>query len=231
MDLEIALAPRQAHGKANRRLRRTGVVPGVVYGKGAESTPVQVDAKTLETLYRAAGRTSIVNATIDGSGKTVIIKGLQRNPLTGKPLHVDFFIVDLKQEMEVDIPLVFFGEAPAIELTGGSLLTNLDHVRVRALPTDLPHQIDVNVSTLVNLDVSIHVRDLSLNRDRVHVLTDGDEMVAKVVPPRVEEEPVVEEAEEELEGEEAETAAEGEGAEPSEGEGAAEAGEGESEES
>lgn len=230
MDLEIALAPRDAHGKANRRLRRDGVVPGVVYGKGVESTPVQVEAKTLETLYRAAGRTSIVSVTIDGgSDKSVIIKGLQRNPLTGKALHVDFFIVDLKQEMEVDIPLVFVGEPPAIELTGGSLLTNLDHVRVKALPTDLPHQIDVNVSTLVNLDVSIHVRDLSLNRDKVHVVTDGDEMVAKVVPPRVEEEPVVEAAEEELEGVEGEAAAEGEGAEPTEGEAPTEAREGQPE--
>jgi large subunit ribosomal protein L25 len=229
MDLEISLAPRNAHGKANRRLRRDGIVPGVVYGKGAESTSVQVDVKTLETLYRAAGRTSIVNVKLDGGrGISAIIKGVQRNPLTGKPLHVDFFLVDLKQEMEVDIPLVFHGEAPAIELTGGSLFTNLDHIRVKALPTDLPHQIDVDVSGLVNLDLSIHVRDLSLNRDKVQVLTDGDDMVAKVVPPRVEEEPVVEAAEEELEGEEGE-GAEGEGAEGGEGETGT--GEGESTES
>jgi large subunit ribosomal protein L25 len=126
--------------------------------------------------------------------------------------------------MEVDVPLVFSGEAPAVEETGGTLLHNLSSVRVKALPADIPHQIDVNVSTLVSLDVAIHVRDLSLNRDLVSVLTDGDTLVATVVPPRVEEEPepVVAEGEE-IEGE----AAEGE--EGAEGAAAAEGGEGASE--
>jgi len=220
MDLELTLDPREAQGKANKRLRRSGIVPGVVYGKGEGSTNVQVEAKTFETLYRAAGKTSVVTFRFPGGRQATsgFIKSVQRHPLSGQAIHVDYYLVNLNVEMEVDIPLVFVGEAPAVEETGGTLLHNLSSVRVKALPADIPREIDVNVSTLVSLDVAIHVRDLNLNRDLVNVLTDGDTLVATVVPPRVEEEPepVVAEGEE-LEGEAAEGEEGAEGAAPTEG--------------
>ena len=225
MDLELTLDPREAQGKANKRLRRAGIVPGVVYGKGEDSTNVQVDVKTFETLYRAAGKTSVVKFRLPGASRATsgFIRSVQRNPLTGSPIHVDYLLVNLNVEMEVDVPLVFTGEAPAVEETGGTLLHNLSAIRVNALPADIPHEVVVNVSTLVSLDVAIHVSDLSLNRDLVQVLTDGETLVATVVPPRIEieEEPVVEEGEE-LEGEGLEEGAEGEGAPAEGGEGAAE---------
>jgi large subunit ribosomal protein L25 len=220
MDLELTLDSREAQGKANKRLRRQGLVPGVVYGKGEGSTNVQVESKTFETLYRAAGKTSVVKFRLPGASRATsgFIKSVQRHPLSGRALHVDYYLVNLNVEMEVDVPLVFTGEAPAVEETGGTLLHNLSAIHVKALPTDIPHEVRVDVSVLKSLDVAIHVRDLTLNRDLVQVLTDGDTLVATVVPPRVEEEPepVVAEGEE-LEGE-------GEGAEVPEGE-AAEGGE------
>ncbi|HET9877777.1 MAG TPA: 50S ribosomal protein L25 [Candidatus Limnocylindria bacterium] len=226
MELELALDAREAQGKANKRLRREGFVPGVVFGKGEGSTSVQLDAKTFETLYRAAGRTSIVKLTLPGerAAKSAFIKSVQRHPVSGQALHVDFYVVNLTQEMESEIPLVFVGEAPAVEETGGTLLTSLNAIRVKALPSDIPHQVDVNVATLVSLDVAIHVRDLSLNRDAVTVLTDADELVAKVMPPRIEEEPEVEAVAEGEEGAEGEAAEGGEGGEAAttEGEAAAE---------
>ena len=226
MDLELTLDPREAHGKANKRLRRAGIVPGVVFGKGEESTPVQVDAKVFETLYRQAGRTSVVNMHLPGKSAITsgIIKSVQRNPLSGSAIHVDFFLVNLTQEMEIDVPLVFTGEAPAVEETGGTLLHNLSSLHVKALPNDIPHEITVDVSVLRTLDVAIHVRDLSLNRDLVTVLTDGDTLVSTVVPPRAEEpEPEPELTEEELEA--AAAAAEGEEGEGAEGGEAGEGGE------
>ena len=146
------------------------------------------------------------------------IKSVQRHPLTGNAIHVDYYLVNLNVEMEVDVPLVFTGEAPAVEETGGTLLHNLSAIHVKALPNDIPHEITVDVSTLTSLDVAIHVRDLSLNRDLVQVMTDGETLVATVVPPRVEveEEPVVAEGEE----------LEGEAAEGGEGESTAEGAEG-----
>jgi len=235
MDLELTLDPREAQGKANKRLRRIGIVPGVVYGKGEASTNVQVDAKTFETLYRAAGRTSVVNFRLPGSSRSTsgFIKSVQRHPLSGQPLHVDYLLVNLNVEMEVDVPLVFTGEAPAVEETGGTLLHNLSSVRVKALPNDIPHEIGVDVSVLRSLDVAIHVRDLSLNRDLVQVLTDGETLVSTVVPPRIEEEPEPVLTEEELEAAAAAEGEEGEGAEggeePSEGGGSESEGSSESE--
>lgn len=212
MDLQIAVEPRDVTGKRTKRLRAAGIVPGVVFGKTAGSVAVQLEAKALEALYREAGRTSIVKVSVDGGSPTsVVIKSIQRNPLTGRALHVDFFAPDLTQEMMVDVPLVFVGKAPAVEETGGSLFTSLDHLKVRALPADLPHEFTVDVSSLVDLEAAIHVSDLPVAAN-VTVLNDADELVAKVMPPRVEEEP---EVEAELEGEEGEEgeAAEGEGAE------------------
>jgi large subunit ribosomal protein L25 len=191
MDLELTLDAREAQGKANKRLRRSGMVPGVVYGKGQESTPVQVEAKTFDTLYRAAGRTSVIKFKLPGAGRATsgLIKSVQRHPLRGSVIHVDFFLVNLREEMELDVPLVFVGESPAVLEGGGTLLHNLSQLHVKALPNDIPHEIEVNVATLVSFDVAIHVRDLNLNRDLVHVLTDGDTLVATVMAPRQEEEP------------------------------------------
>jgi large subunit ribosomal protein L25 len=201
-----------------------------VYGKGEGSTNVQVDAKTFETLYRAAGRTSVVKFRLPGAGRATsgFIKSVQRHPLSGAAIHVDYYLVNLNVEMEVDVPLVFTGDAPAVEETGGTLLHNLSAIHVKALPNDIPHEVTVDVSVLRSLDVAIHVRDLNLNRDLVQVMTDGETLVATVVPPRVEEEPepVVAEGEE-LEGEEGaeaagETAGEGGEGASAEGEGASE---------
>jgi large subunit ribosomal protein L25 len=218
MDLELTLDAREAQGKANKRLRRAGIVPGVVYGRGEDSTNVQVDAKLFETLYRAAGRTSVVKLHLPGAKGTTsgFIKSVQRHPLSGHAIHVDYLLVNLNVEMEVDVPLVFTGEAPAVEETGGTLLHNLSSVRVKALPNDIPHEISVDVSGLDTLDAAIHVSDLNVDTEKVQILTDAETLVSAVVPPRVEveEEPVVAEGEEG-----AEEGAEGEAAEgaPAEG--------------
>jgi large subunit ribosomal protein L25 len=192
------------------------VVPGVLFGKKIGSIPVQVDAKALEVLYHHAGRTSVVKVSVDGGQPTsAIIKSLQRNPLTRRALHVDLFAVDMTQEMLADIPLSFTGTSPAVELEGAILFTSLDHLKVRGLPGDLPHEIEVDLAPLVDLESTIHVRDLTVDA-KVEVLNDPDDLVAKVTPPREEEviEPVV------VEGE-GEEGAEGEGEEGAEGEGAA----------
>jgi len=218
MDLEIAVNARDVYGKQNKRLRTTGVVPGVLFGKKIGSIPVQVDAKALELLYHQAGRTSVVKVSVDGGQPTsAIIKSLQRNPLTRRALHVDLFAVDLTQEMLADIPLSFTGTSPAVELEGAILFTSLDHLKVRGLPGDLPHEIQVDLSPLVDLESTIHVRDLTIAA-KVEVLNDPDDLVAKVTPPREEEviEPVV------VEGEEGAEGAEGEGEEGAEGEGTGE---------
>jgi large subunit ribosomal protein L25 len=198
MELELTLDARTASGKENKRLRREGVLPGVVFGKGSESVPVQLDAKAFEGLYRSAGRTGIVRLTVPGAKgkKSAMIKGVQRNPLSGHALHVDFFLVDLTQEMQSDVPLTFIGDAPAIELTNGTLMTPLDHLKVRALPADIPHEIELDLSSLVDLEATLHVRDVVLPNDKVTILNEPEELLARVLPQRGEEEEAVVPAEE-----------------------------------
>ena len=219
MTLELHVEPRDVLGKHVKRLRRAGQVPAVVFGKGTPSIPVLVDAKRFEQVYHEAGRTTILQLEVPGAGsRSAIIKSVQRHPLSGHAVHVDFFLPDLTAEMQVDVPLVFAGEAPAIEETGGSLFTSLDHVKVRALPADLPHEFTIDLSPLVDLEAVIHVSDIAVDADKVTILNDPEELVAKVMPPRVEEEiPVEAEVEEGEEGAPAE--GEGEGAEGEEAEG------------
>ena len=216
MALEIDVTARDVRGKQNKRLRTTGVVPGVLFGKSTGSIPVQLDGKALELLYRQAGRTGVVKVSVDGGQPTsAIIKSLQRNPLTGKALHVDLFAVDLTQEMLADIPLVFTGTSHAVEMEGAILFTSIDHIKVRGLPGDLPHEIEVDLAPLVDLEATIHVGDLVVD-GKLTVVNDPDDLVAKVTPPREEEviEPVVVEGEEGAEGADgAEGEGEGEGAE------------------
>jgi large subunit ribosomal protein L25 len=141
----------------------------------------------------------------------VLVHAVQVHPVNRRPLHIDLFLVRMTEELTVDVPLVATGDAPAVTLNGGTLLHPTESVRVRALPDHLPQSIEYSVVSLVDFDTAIHVRDLTVPSD-VTLLTDPDEIIAKVQQPRVEEEPVVAaEAEEGLEGEE-----------PAEGEGAAE---------
>ncbi len=208
MDLQIAVDARTASGKQTKRLRADGIVPGVVFGKKAGSVPVQLEAKAFEALYRDAGRTTIFKISVDGGRPTsVVIKSVQRNPLTGRAVHVDFFAPDLTHEMQADVPINFEGIAPGVESSGGSLFTSLDHIKVKALPSDMPHEFIVDVTPLVDLDAAILVRDLVVSGNFT-ILNEADELVAKVMPPRVEVEPETVAAEE-LDGEAGEAGAEG----------------------
>lgn len=214
----LAAASREVTGKAVARLRRDGVLPAVVYGHGVDSTNVSVDAHDFELLRRRAGPNTLVDLAVDGKKpKPVLVHGVQVHPVTRRPLHVDLFLVRMTEEMTVDVPLVPVGTAPAVEIAGGTLLHVTESVRVRALPDHLPQSIEYPIESLVDFDSVIRVSELAFPADAT-LLTDGDEIVAKVLPPRVVEEEVPVAA---AEGEEA---AEGE-AGAAEGEAVAEAGE------
>lgn len=213
----LAAQHREVTGKKVAALRHAGRLPAVVYGHGIESASVSIDTHEFEQLRRHTGPNALVDLSIDGKkAQPVLVHGVQVHPVNRRPLHVDLFLVRMTEELTVDVPLVATDEAPAVTLNGGTLLHPMEHVRVKALPDRLPQSIEYSVASLVDFDTTIHVRDLTIPSD-VTLLTDGDEIIAKVQPPRVEEEPVVAEVEgEAAEGEAAEGeagAAEGEGAE------------------
>jgi len=212
---------REITGKKVATLRRAGRLPAVVYGHGVDSASVSVDAHEFEQLRRHSGPNALVDLSIDGKQPSpVLVSAVQVHPVNRKTLHVDLFLVRMTEELTVEVPLVASGESPAVTLQGGTLLHPIESVRVRALPDHLPQSIEYSVESLTDFDTTIHVRDLTIPSD-VTLLTDGDEIIAKVQAPRVEEviEVPVEAGEGAPEGEE--------GAEPAEGAETSEGGEGE----
>jgi large subunit ribosomal protein L25 len=216
----LAAEPREITGKAVKRLRQEGRLPGVVYGHGVESSNVSIDSHDFDQLRRQVGSNALVDLSVDGAKpQPVLVHGVQIHPVNRRPLHVDLFLVTMTEELTVDVPLVAIGEAPAVALSGGTLLHPIETVKVRALPDHLPQSIEYAIESLTDFDITVRVRDLTIPED-VTLVTDGDEIVARVQAPRVievEEVPVA--AEGEGEGEEGEGAAEGEGGESPQAEG------------
>jgi large subunit ribosomal protein L25 len=207
----LAAEPREVTGKAVKRLRIAGRLPAVVYGHGVDSTNVTIDAHEFDLLRKRVGPNALIDLSVDGKkADPVLINGVQIHPVSRRPLHADLFLVRMTEELTVDVRLVPTGEATAVTQLNGTLLHPTESVRVKALPDHLPQSIEYSIETLVDFDAAIHVRDLSIPDD-VTLLTDPDEVIAKVQQPRieVEEEPVVAEGEEGVEGEEGAEAAEG----------------------
>jgi large subunit ribosomal protein L25 len=184
----VSAEPREVVGKKVSVLRRQGLLPAVVYGHGKASQPLQLEARAFSELMRQTTRNSIVDLKI-GSGRPtpVLLQGIHEHPVRRHPIHVDFYVVKMTEELTVDVPVNFVGTSHAADKLGGTLLHLREHVSIRALPADLPHALDLDVSTLADFDAVLHVRDLDVPTE-VTVLTDPDEPLARVQAPRVEEE-------------------------------------------
>jgi len=202
-------------------MRRAGRVPGVVYGRGLEPVSVSVDTRELATFLRtSADGAALVDLTLTGNGdgqpRLCLVKEVQRDPVTRRPLNVDFLNISLDEEIAVTVPVV--GEGEPIGVTEGGILEQaLRQLSISCLPTAIPDEIRIDISGLA-IGQALHVSDLGIP-EGVTVEADPEEMVVRVSAPAM-----IEEEEEELpegevpEGEEAEAAgeeqpdAEGEGA-------------------
>jgi len=178
---ELSAEPREITGKASRKVRRQGLVPGIVYGHRVEPQSVQVSKKEFEHVYLRAGSNTLIDLTVGegGTRRKVFIHEVQRNPVNHDPIHVDFVVVNLLEEMTATVPIVLVGESPIVAKREGLLLHQAEHVMLRALPTNIPPTIEVDISGLDEIDKAIFVSDLKLP-ENVTLLTPGDEMVAKI---------------------------------------------------
>lgn len=191
---------RDATGKGvARRLRAAGRIPAVVYGRGVESKAVSIDPSALLRLLQSsgAGINTLVELRLDGAARTVLVKELQRDPVRGRPLHADFYLIELDKTVEVSVPIRLVGKAAGVEF-GGILDHPLREIELECLPRAIPESVEVDVSAL-GVGDSIHVRDLVLP-EGVQVRTDADQAVASVIAPSVVEEPVAAKAVEAEEG-------------------------------
>lgn len=186
--LTLSAKPRTELHRHAHALRRRGLVPGVLYGHNVEPQTLEVDARTLERVWRTAGRSHLVDLTLDGGRpRKVLIRELQVDPRSAGLVHVDLFAVNLREKLTVDVPVVPTGESPAVAVEKlGVLQQILTTIKVECLPGDIPAQLTVDVSGLLAVDDGIHISDLELPQGvALAPGVNADELVLKVAPVRV----------------------------------------------
>jgi large subunit ribosomal protein L25 len=183
----LAAETREVTGKKVKRLRGRGKLPAVIYGKGFESRHIVVPTKEFRRLYHEVGGNTLVRLQLEEGEENVLIHEPDRNPINGEEFHVDFYRVNMNEKITTEVPLRFTGEAPAVRALDGTLIRPLDAVLVECLPGNLPSDFEVNLDSLEDFEASVHVRDIAVP-EGVEILTDADELVARVEPPRSEEE-------------------------------------------
>ena len=185
--MTIQAQPRHITGRKVKSLRRRGLVPAVIYGHGFNSLPIQVPLKEFERVYTEAGETTIVYLNIEGKEYPTIIQDVAKDPISDELLHADFYKVRLDEKIKARIPLNFIGESPAVKNLGGILVKNISEIEVEGFPQDLPHQIDVDISSLKELKSQILIKDLPVSK-KLKVEADPAAIVVLVQEPISEEE-------------------------------------------
>lgn len=196
--ISLEAKTRETTGKANKSIMEQGRIPAVVYGSGMKNSLVDVDDKEFRKVLKQAGESSLVELLVGKEKKPVLVHEIQRDPITDKIIHIDFFQPNLKEEVEVSIPLVFEGVAPAEKDLGGTLNKNILEIEVKALPQNLPHEIKVNIESLKTFEDHIMVKDLALPSGVV-ATKNPEEIVAAVLPPQKIEEELAKEITENVE--------------------------------
>ena len=195
-----------------RILRDKKIIPAVLYGPKTESVKIQIDLGEFEKVHREAGDSLSVTLNLDGKDFLVLVRATQYAPVSGNPIHVDFYLPPLKEKVEVEVAVVFHGECLAVKNLGGTLVKNLSELPVKAFPQSLPKQININLDSLKTFDDRVLVSDLKDLGD-FEIMKNPNDIVASISRP----ETIREESEEEKETEEPKEG-EKETEEPKEGE-------------
>lgn len=177
--MTITLAATKRTNESPAALRAADQIPAVFYGNKKETTSIAISAREFAKVWKEAGETTTVTLDLGGEKVTTLIHDMQLDPIMNVPTHVDFLVIDMKKEIEVAVPIEFTGLAEAEKGGLGTLVKVLHEVQVRALPNDLPHGFEVDVTPLASLDMQIHVKDIKLPTG-VTMVTDGEEVVALV---------------------------------------------------
>ncbi|NCO15259.1 50S ribosomal protein L25 [Candidatus Wolfebacteria bacterium CG18_big_fil_WC_8_21_14_2_50_39_7] len=184
--MELNVQKREIFGKKVNSLRRENLIPAELYGHGLENIHLSVPAKEFSKLFKEAGESTIINLNLENKKLPVLIHEVSVDPLSDKIIHIDFYQVKMDEKIITSVPLEFIGEAPAVKEKEGILIKAVQEIEVEALPSDLPHNIEVDISQLSDIGMSIHVKDLKIDK-KVKVLADLETVVATVTEPAKEE--------------------------------------------
>lgn len=184
--MDIQVQKREILGKKVKILRNQGLIPAELYGHKIENQHIAVLEKDFVKAYKEAGESTIINLAVDGKKIPSLVYYVEVNPITQKFDHVDFYAVKMDEKIRTEVPFVFQGESPAVK-AGGVLIKPMKELEVEALPADLPPNIEVDLSGLVQIHDSIHVKDLNIGKN-VRVLIEPETVVATIIEPAKEEE-------------------------------------------
>lgn len=191
--LELSVNLRSEIGNKNNALRRKGLVPAVLYGHKIKNILLIIDALKLEKIYKKAGENTLIKLKItkqdksDVEERVVLIHDIDKDPVKDNLIHVDFYQVKMNEAISAEVPLIFIGKSSAIDRDGGLLIKSFQHLEIQSLPQDLPHEIQVDISSLETFDDKICIKDLKIS-DKVKIMAEPEEVVVSVIPPRTQEE-------------------------------------------
>lgn len=161
-------------------LRKTGKIPAVFYGPKEDSTPVTVSSMEFKKVWKKAGESSvIILKDTSGNEHEALIHEIDVHPLTGEPRHADFYVIEKGKKVQVAVPLIFSGVSPAVKDLAGILVKVRREIEIEAAPRDLPHDVAVDISKLVQLTDVITAKDLPLGSG-VELKVSPDEIIASV---------------------------------------------------
>lgn len=177
--LSLKAEKRDIFGKELKKVRQAGKLPIVIYGSKEKSTPLFVAMGDFKKALNEAGESTVISLHTDDGEKDVLIHDVSYDPVSSEPIHADFYVVEKGQKVTVNVPLEFEGVSPAVKELGGVLIKVLHEIEIEAAPKDLPHDIKVDISKLVDLESVIVVGDLPIPAG-VEVLSDKEEVVASI---------------------------------------------------
>ena len=181
--MELKVQARSVLGKKVKQLRRAGVVPANIYGKGLDSVAIQVDAPELKQLLLDTGRNAIIQVSVAGKGKAashdVMVRNIARDPVTGGILHVDFFKVQMSQPIQVEVAISLVGLAPAVDLGLGTLVHGVNALHVEGLPAHLPSFLELDVSGMAEAHSVLYAREVTLPPG-LTLASDPEQVVASI---------------------------------------------------
>ncbi|MFA6006361.1 MAG: 50S ribosomal protein L25 [Candidatus Paceibacterota bacterium] len=187
----LTLETRNTFGKKLDADRKAGKLPIAIYGPKEKAGSYFVNTNQFSKVYKQAGESSIIALEVGGEEKDALIHDVAVHPVTGVPLHADFYVIEKGKKLQVKVPLEFTGVAPAVKVLGGVLVKVMHELEIEAMPRSLPHGLKVDISKLATFEDQIHIKDIALP-EGVVALDDGEEVVALVSEPK--EEKIEEEA-------------------------------------
>lgn len=176
--MELTVEKRDT-AKSPATLRGQGILPAVMYGRKEESTPIAVDLKTFEKIFKQAGENTVITMKGLGKDRDVLIHEVAVDPVRGTPVHADFYAIAEGQTVTVSIPIEFEGESPAVKELGGILVKVMHELEMEVPPKDIPHALHADIRKLATLEDKITVADLVLPAT-AKIEADSEEVVAMI---------------------------------------------------